>query len=148
MSNKLPLQVAEDSEIGISFTLTLIDETLIDKTEPGEIFRFQIGDGSLLANLEELLIGLEVGTTGKFFVSPDDGFGFPDPMNVHTLSRAEFPAEMELKVGDVVGFDTPTGDEVPGMVMEINNDDITVDFNHPLAGETIVFEAKIEAIYS
>ncbi|MBE0494175.1 MAG: FKBP-type peptidyl-prolyl cis-trans isomerase [Thiomicrospira sp.] len=142
-----PLVVQDNSEIGISFTLCLPDDTPIDQTEPGEIYRFKIGEGSLLANLEALLVGLEVGTQAKFFVPPEDGFGFPDPTNVYTMQRAEFPNDMALKVGDVVGFDTPTGDEVPGTVVKIQEDDITVDFNHPLAGQTFVFEVKIEAVY-
>lgn len=142
-----PARVTETSEVEISFSMRLMDETPIDQTEEGEVYRFIIGDGSLLPNLESLLIGLEVGTTGKFFIPPEDGFGFPDPSNVYDMPLSEFPDAMDLKAGDVVGFDTPTGDEIPGMVVKLEGDQVTVDFNHPLAGETFIFEAKIEAVY-
>lgn len=139
-------RVTETSQIAISYSMRLTDETEIDKTEPGELFEFQIGDGSLIPSLESLLIGLEEGTSGKFFVPPEDGFGYPDPANIYDLDKTEFPDDMTLKVGDVVGFDTPTGDQVPGTVVALNDDKIKVDFNHPLAGETFIFEAKIEKI--
>lgn len=142
-----PLRVDDNSDIGISFSLCLTDQTPIDQTEPGELYRFKMGDGSLLANLENLLVGLEVGTTAKFFVPPEEGFGFPDPSNVYSMARAEFPDNMTLKIGDVVGFDTPTGDEVPGTVVKLDDEEVTVDFNHPLAGETFIFEVTIEAVY-
>ena len=145
--NTKPLaRITETSQIAISYSMRLMDETEIDKTEVDELFEFKIGDGSLLPNLESLLIGLEEGTSGKFFVPPEDGFGYPDPANIYDLDKSEFPDDMTLKVGDVVGFDTPTGDQIPGRVLAFNGDKIKVDFNHPLAGETFIFEAKIEKI--
>jgi FKBP-type peptidyl-prolyl cis-trans isomerase SlpA len=145
-SQALPI-VKANSEIAISYRMCLNDQTCIDQTEPGELFRFTLGDGSLLPNLETLLIGLELGTEGRFFVPPEDGFGYPDPSNIYAMSKNEFPAEMSLKPGDVVGFNTPTGEEIPGTVVALADDQVTVDFNHPLAGETFIFEVKIEAIY-
>lgn len=141
-------RVNENSEIAISYSMRLVDDTEIDRADSDDLFRFTLGDGSLLPNLESLLIGLEEGTTGKFFVPPEDGFGFPDPANVYDLDKTEFPDGMLLKVGDVVGFDTPTGDQIPGQVVAITEDQVKVDFNHPLAGETFIFEAKIEKVFS
>jgi FKBP-type peptidyl-prolyl cis-trans isomerase SlpA len=141
-------RVNENSEIAISYSMRLVDDTEIDRADSDDLFRFTLGDGSLLPNLESLLIGLEEGTTGKFFVPPEDGFGFPDPANVYDLDKTEFPDGMLLKVGDVVGFDTPTGDQIPGQVVAITEEQVKVDFNHPLAGETFIFEAKIEKVFS
>ncbi len=55
---------------------------------------------------------------------------------------------MVLEEGYVIGFDTPSGDEIPGTIYEVNGDDVVVDFNHPLTGQVVVFEAKIENILS
>jgi FKBP-type peptidyl-prolyl cis-trans isomerase SlpA len=140
-------RVNEKSEIAISYSMRLVDDTEIDRADSDDLFRFTLGDGSLLPNLESLLIGLEEGTTAKFFVPPEDGFGFPDPTNVYDLDKTEFPDGLALKVGDVVGFDTPTGDQIPGSVVAITDHQVKVDFNHPLAGETFIFEAKIEKVF-
>lgn len=139
--------VEQESEIGISFVLKLMDDTLVDQTKKDELFRFKLGTGEMLPGLESLLIGLEQGTKGTFVVPPEEGFGVSDPSNVHEMNRDEFSPELEYKVGDVIGFDTPTGEQVPGQVIEMDEQTVTVDFNHPLAGQTFIFEAKIEAIY-
>jgi FKBP-type peptidyl-prolyl cis-trans isomerase SlpA len=140
--------VQENSDIEISFKLSLLDGTVVDQTEDGEVFAFQIGDGQLLNRLDELLIGLEVGTTGKFTLMPEQAFGLPDPENFKTMSRSDFPDTMVLEEGYVIGFDTPSGDEIPGTIYEVSGDDVVVDFNHPLTGQVVVFEAKIENILS
>lgn len=140
--------VRENSEIEISFSLSIFEGPMVEETEEGETFRFTIGDGTFLNSLDELLVGLEVGTTGTFIVSPDDAFGQRSSENFQTMSRQDFPVDMPLEEGHVIGFDTPTGDEVPGKIEKVDGDDILIDFNHPLAGLSVVFKAKIEAIHS
>ena len=140
--------VNDNSEIKLEFKLSLPDGTVVEQTETGEEFTFKLGDGTFIANLEELLVGLEEGTTAKLTLSPERAFGLPDSANFQTMSRQDFPPEMNLEPGFVVGFNTPTGEEVPGTIHEVNGDDITVDFNHPLAGVTIQFEAKIIKVLS
>lgn len=138
--------VQENSQVEITFKLSLLDGTLVEKTEEDEVFAFQIGDGQFLNNLDELLIGLEVGTTGKFTLMPEQAFGLPDPVNFQTMPKTDFPKDMPLEEGYVIGFNTPTGEEVPATIYDVKDDDVVIDFNHPLAGQVIVFEAKIEAI--
>ena len=139
--------VKDDSDIAISFKLQLPDGTIVESTEPGETMRFKIGDGTMIGNLENLLIGLELGTEAKLTLSPERAFGLPDPANFQSMNLSDFPEEMALQEGHVIGFNTPTGDEIPGTIHEIKGDQVVVDFNHPLAGATVMFTAKIEAIY-
>lgn len=146
-SSPLPC-VSENSELQIKFTLSLPDGTIVEQTEEGEDFTFTIGDGSFIKNLEEMLIGLEEGTTAKLTLSPERAFGEPDSANYQTMSRTDFPADMKLEEGFVIGFNTPTGEEVPGTIYEIKDDEIVVDFNHPLAGATVLFEATIVKVLS
>jgi len=140
--------VEEDSQLEISFKLSLLDGTLVEQTEEDEVFAFQIGDGQFLNNLDELLIGLEVGTTGKFTLMPEQAFGLPDPVNFQTVPKSDFPEGMPLEEGYVIGFNTPTGEEVPATIYDVKEEGVVIDFNHPLAGQVIVFEATIEAILS
>jgi len=139
-------RVGEQSEIEIRFKLSLLDGTLVEQTEGDQTFRFTIGDGQFIHNLEEMLIGLEQGTTGKFRLSPEQAFGMPDSQNYQTMTRSDFPEEMEIEEGYVLGFTTPGGDEIPGTIHEIRGEEVVVDFNHPLAGHTVVFEATVEKI--
>lgn len=138
--------VQENSEIEITFKLSLMDDTVVEQTEENEVFKFTVGDGQFLNKLDELLIGLEIGTKGKFFLEPEQAFGAREAENFQTMARSDFPEEMELQEGYVIGFDSPTGQEIPATIHELNEENVVVDFNHPLAGEKLVFEAKIEAI--
>jgi len=147
-NNSPVLQVGEHSDIEISFSLSIFEGPVVEETDAGETFRFTVGDGTFLNKLDELLIGLEVGTTATFMIPPEEAFGHKSSENFQTLSRQDFPADMTLEEGHVIGFDTPTGDEIPGKIEKVDGDQILIDFNHPLAGLTVNFVAKIEAIHS
>lgn len=138
--------IEDTSEIAISFTLKLMDDTIVDQTEGDEVFRLRLGQGEMLPKLEELLMGLPVGVEGDFIIPPEEGFGMPDPTNVYDMDLADFP-EADYKVGDVIGFDTPTGDQIPGQIVELKGDKVRVDLNHPLAGQAFRFTAKIIEIF-
>ncbi|MDX1352541.1 MAG: FKBP-type peptidyl-prolyl cis-trans isomerase [Thiomicrorhabdus sp.] len=145
-NSSLPV-VAENSEIAITFKLELPDGTLVEESPENEPFRFTIGDGTFINTLESLLVGLELGTQAKLTLSPERAFGLPDPENMQTMNRADFPADMPLEEGHVIGFNTPTGDEIPGTIDKVSDTEVVVDFNHPLAGATVIFTAKIEEIF-
>ncbi|WP_321323758.1 FKBP-type peptidyl-prolyl cis-trans isomerase [Thiomicrorhabdus sp.] len=150
MSNKAnsPLPVVEEnSEIAITFKLELPDGTVVEETPENEPMRFTLRDGTFINTLEDLLVGLELGTQAKLTLSPGHAFGFPDPDNYQTMQRSDFPADMPLEKGYVIGFNTPTGEEIPGTLYEIDENEVVVDFNHPLAGATVIFTAKIEEIF-
>mgnify|MGYP001106453174 CR=1 FL=1 len=140
--------VKEDSKIQLAFKLSLADGTLVEQADEEEKFVFTLGDGTLIPNLESMLIGLEQGTTAKLTLSPERAFGLRDSANFQNMSRQDFPEDMELQVGYVVGFNTPTGDEVPGTIHEVDGDEVVVDFNHPLAGATVQFDAKVITVFS
>lgn len=125
------------------YRITLEDGTEADASFGEEPMRFQIGDGTLNEGLEEVLLGLSVGAKERFDLSPDQAFGYPDTGNIHEMSRSEFSMEMMLEPGVIVGFDTPSGDEIPGMVLEVDEEKVKVDFNHPLAGLNLEFEVEI-----
>lgn len=146
--DETPPLVGEHSDIEIRFKLSLPSGTVVEETPEGETFRFTVGDGTFLNKLDELLIGLEVGTTGTFTIPPEQAFGHSDPANLQTMPRSDFPPEMTLEEGYVIGFNTPTGEEVPGKVHQLKGDEVVIDFNHPLADQTVIFEATIVAIHS
>ncbi|VAW49833.1 hypothetical protein MNBD_GAMMA04-204 [hydrothermal vent metagenome] len=146
--NRLVQVVQDKSHIEITFQLMLLDNIIVDETSEGEILDFTIGDGTFLPKLEEMLIGLEQGTTAKLTLSPERAFGLSDPDNIHSMPRQEFPEELVLQEGSVVGFQTPAGEEVLGTVREISEHSVLVDFNHPLADKTIIFIATIQTILS
>lgn len=102
-----------------------------------------IGDDSLSPAFEQALVGLQVGDKTEFTLAPKDAFGEPNPDAIYYLDRSKFPADMQLEAGVIVGFAGPGGSEIPGIVREIAGDSVTVDMNHPLAGQTLTFQLEV-----
>ena len=137
------LTIGPGSEVLMHFTLSLPDGTVADSTREGEPLRFVMGDGTLIEGLELVLYGLKKGDRQCLSIGPRDAFGFPDKENIHTMPRSEFPADIQLEAGLIIGFTTPSGEEVPGAIQEVKDDEVVVDFNHPLAGNEIIFDVEI-----
>ncbi|MGB1109674.1 MAG: FKBP-type peptidyl-prolyl cis-trans isomerase [Gammaproteobacteria bacterium] len=129
--------------VTIHFSLHLADGMEVESSFGGEPIQFEIGDGQFLPKLEALLVGKFEGDKLDETLEPQDAFGFRDGSNVHEMPRSNFPDEMPLSPGVIVGFTAPNGDEVPGAVLEVTDESVQVDFNHPLAGQTIVFKAEV-----
>lgn len=134
------------SEVVMHFTLTLKDGTVADTSREGDPFRFTMGDGSLISGLELALYGLKEGDTQVLAIDAQNAFGFPDEANIHDMPRSEFPADMELEPGLIIEFSTPSGEAVPGAILEVGDETVKVDFNHPLAGHEITFDVEILSI--
>jgi len=137
------------SRVSLQFQLKLADGTLIDETRPGEKFEFVIGDGTLIAGLEQRLLDLRASDQVTFNIpAEEEVYGHADPENVKVMLRSDFPESLSLDPGSVVGFDLPNGDEVLGVVKEASDEEVTVDFNHPLIGRDFVFEVTVLAVES
>lgn len=134
------------SRVTLHYTLTLADGTVVDSTEGGAPATFVIGSGELVDFLEGRLLGLETGTHWQFAIDASETRGQFVPETVQRLPRTDFPADMDLKPGEVIGFETPGGEEVPGLVLEVTDTEIVVDFSHPLAGRDLVFDVEIVAV--
>lgn len=137
------LTIGPGSQVTMYSTLSLTDGTVADSTEEGEPMTFIMGDGTLIEGLEMVLYGLKVGDKQCLEIGPRDTFGFPDEDNIHAMPRSEFAAELPLEEGIVLGFTTPSGEEVPGTIHEVRDEEVVIDFNHPLAGRPVVFEVEI-----
>ncbi|SHN90313.1 FKBP-type peptidyl-prolyl cis-trans isomerase [bacterium endosymbiont of Bathymodiolus sp. 5 South] len=106
-------------------------------------FEFEIGDGQLDPCLESCIKEAKVGKLQTFLLSADEAFGQADGTAIQVMNRAEFPKELGIELNNGVEFKTPTGDSYVGCIDKIDGDDITVNFNHPLAGCDVSFQVEI-----
>ena len=131
------------SEVLMHFTITLEDGTVAETTQGEEPLRFVMGDETLIEGLELALFGLKAGDKQSLKIGPETAYGYPDPENVQTMSRTDFPDDMDLNPGLIISFALPDGEEYPGTITEVGDEQVTVDFNHPLAGHEILFDVEI-----
>lgn len=139
-------RIGHGSEVEMDFIIRLEDGTVAETTEDDEPLHFVMGDGTLVDGLELALYGLQAGDRQSLHIGPENAYGFPDPANVHPMPRTDFPPDMELQRGMIIGFAAPSGVEVPGMIIEVGDKQVTVDFNHPMAGHEITFEVEILSV--
>ena len=133
--------IKQGAEITFNFSLALEDGHIIDSNFESSPARFLLGDGSLLPGFEEVLEGLVAGSEAQFLVPPEKAFGQHNPQNVQLIKRSLFDQD-ELQPGLVISFQNGDG-ELPGVVQSLTEEEVMVDFNHPLAGQSIVFTVKI-----
>ena len=132
------------SEVLMHFSIKLADGSAAESTKVNnKPAKFVMGDGSLTANFEKCLLGLNQGDHKSFELAPQDAFGLPNPDNFHYVERSRFSAEAPAEVGAIIEFTQPNGAQLPGIIRAVEGESVTVDFNHPLAGQTLTFEVEI-----
>lgn len=136
--------ITNESSIIAHITMKLADGSAADSTKvnnkPAKII---MGDKSVSPAFEAQLIGLCAGESKEFTLEAPDAFGMPNPDNLHYVDAAKFSDDAPAKVGNIITFTQPGGIELPGMVKEVTGDSVTIDFNHPLAGQAITFVIDI-----
>lgn len=143
MQDKIKFPITEACTVTLHLSLTLEDGTVAETTFDSEPLTFVMGDGSLEHGLELGLYGLTFGSRQRLTLDPGQAFGVRDPGNIHALPRTTFNADIQLEPGVIIGFETPDGEELAGAVLEVGDDTVKVDFNHPLAGRTLIFDVEI-----
>ncbi|MBQ0718740.1 MAG: FKBP-type peptidyl-prolyl cis-trans isomerase [Gammaproteobacteria bacterium] len=138
--------ISRASRVTLHFSLSLEDGSVIDSNFDQSPATLSIGDGNLPLGFEEHLLGLQVGQQASFSVLPEKAFGQHNPSNIQRVKRDSFAADMALSEGLVVSFADANKGELPGVIQTIGEDEVTVDFNHPLAGKTLTFKVEIVAV--
>jgi len=136
-------QIAEGMEVTLNFSIALSDGGLVDSNFDSKPATFIMGDGNLLAGFEEVLVGLKAGDEQAFTLPPEKAFGQPNPNNVQSFKKDQFGDDMNLEPGLMLSFADANNAELPGVVKSVLENEVIVDFNHPLAGETLTFTVKI-----
>lgn len=129
--------------------IVLPDGSTADSTKAsGKPAKLNIGDQSLSPAFEAELLGLGVNDKHNFTLEAKDAFGESNPDAIHYMDRSRFPADMTLEPGVIVSFNGPGGTEIPGIVREVSGHSVTVDLNHPLAGQAVTFELEVIEVIS
>lgn len=144
-------RIAAGARVTLHFSLALPDGTLIDSNFDKAPATFVMGDGSLLPGFEEALLGVASGEQVDVLLPVEKGFGAVNANNVQVLPRRKFAALLANSTdpvveGTVLSFADAGGFEIPGVVKSIDEDTLVVDFNHPLAGREIRFNAHVLAV--
>ncbi|MFN3545067.1 MAG: peptidylprolyl isomerase [Thiobacillus sp.] len=121
-------------------------DDLVSNFDEPEADTVTLGDGTLAPALEQWLVNLAPGERYVFLLDPEQAFGFSQPELVQTLPKTDLPGDMAFAVDQLVEFALPNGQTLAGRILEVGDDTVKVDFNHPLADLSIEFEVEVERI--
>ncbi|MCQ4347660.1 FKBP-type peptidyl-prolyl cis-trans isomerase [Pseudomonas stutzeri] len=135
-------RIGPERQVTLHFALKLESGDVVDSTEGKNPAVFKVGDGNLLPGFEQALYGLKAGDKRSLAIEPEHGFGQPNPQNVQVMPRGNFEG-MELSEGLLIIFNDAANAELPGVVKAFDDQQVTIDFNHPLAGKRLTFDVEI-----
>lgn len=132
--------------VSVDYEGKLENGEVFDSSQGGQPLEVRVGGGQVIKGFEEALMGMNLREKKTFTVSPEDAYGNRDENQLHTFSRSEVPAEMNPQVGEMIGLQTPDGQQIPATIAEADEEKIVVDLNHPLAGKSLTFEIEVVGI--
>ncbi len=134
-------KVAKGDVVNVYYTGTLSDGSVFDSNVGKESLEFTVGSGQLIEGFDKGVIGMKLNETKKITIPAKEAYGEPRKELVIKIPKSDF-GENEVKEG--MGVKTESGEE--GIIKEVKGDEITVDFNPPLAGKDLTFEIKVASI--
>jgi peptidylprolyl isomerase len=139
-------QAKDGDTVKVHYTGTLGDGTIFDSSDGGDPLEFTLGDGGVIPGFEDAVRGMNVGETKTTTIPADEAYGPRESGAVLHVSRAQLPAGMEPEVGQQLGLEHPSGGMIPAVITGVDDESITIDANHPLAGEDLTFEIRLVEI--
>ncbi len=134
--------------VKIHYTGTLDDGTEFDSSAGREPLEFVLGSGQVIHGFDNAVDGMEVGENKTVRLDADDAYGQRMDQLVQEVPKSALPDDIEPKVGMGLQSQSPDGQVMQLTVTEVGDDSITVDANHPLAGQALSFDIELVAIAS
>lgn len=139
-------QVKSGDTVAIHYTGTLLDGSTFDSSEGREPLEFEVGSGQIIPGLDVALPGMAVGDKKVVKIGSEDAYGPLNPEMRQAVPREGIPADIPLEVGTQLQMQTPDGQALPVMVVEVDEATVTLDANHPLAGKDLQFDIELVKI--
>lgn len=139
-------QAKAGDTVRITYKGTLNDGEMFDSSEGRDPLEFVVGSGQIIKGLDAAIPGMAVGDTADVNVPCVEAYFEVNPDARQAVPRDQIPAEIPVEVGTQLQMQTPQGQVVPAKVVEVTETEVTLDANHPLAGQDLNFAIEIVGI--
>jgi peptidylprolyl isomerase len=139
-------QVKLGDTVKVHYTGKLADDTVFDSSLNSQPIEFTIGAGRVIPGFEQAVVGMGVGEMKTTVIPVEQAYGPHNPDMVMEVDRDEFPPDLQLNVGQRLRVGQTDGQDIIVTVTGISGSQITLDANHPLAGQDLTFEVQVVAI--
>lgn len=133
--------------VKIHYTAKLADGEIFDTSQGKDPVQFTLGQRQVMQGIEEAVMGMAEGQSKTQEILPEKAYGEPREELVVRVERKQFPAELEPEVGRYLRFVDSHDREIVAKVIDVTDDAVTVDANHPLAGEKVTFDIELVEVF-
>lgn len=139
-------QAQNGDKVKVNYTGKFEDGTVFDSSEGRAPLEFSVGGGQVIQGFDAAMVGMAIGESKTVTIPADQGYGQRFDEAVMVVDRSEFPEDMDPQVGDKLQLMQPDGRPVIVTVTAADETSVTLDGNHPLAGQTLVFDIELVEI--
>lgn len=132
--------------VKVHYKGTLSNGEVFDTSEGKEPLEFKLGEGQIIPGFEKGIVGMQAEESKKINIPVAEAFGEPKEELLQEVPKAQLPQDIKPEVGLKLMSQSPEGQQIPLVVTEVKEDTITVDANHPLAGQDLTFEVTLVSI--
>ena len=140
------IRAAKMDTVKVHYTGRLADGTIFDRSPEDRPLRFIIGKGEVIPGFDAAVEGMYQGETKTVTIPPDQAYGPSEPQLIEQVERALLPEDLDLRVGAQLEVTQQDGRVVRLMVRDISAETVTLDANHPLAGQELIFDITLELV--
>jgi FKBP-type peptidyl-prolyl cis-trans isomerase 2 len=137
------IQVKENNTVKVNYTGKLADGQVFDSSEGKEPIEFTLGQGQLIPGFEKGLIDMKLNEKKTITIAKEEAYGEVNNDLIQEVKKTELPQDMAPEVGMGLVSKSPDGQEMNLMVVEVREESIVIDGNHPLAGKELVFDLEV-----
>lgn len=139
-------QAKRGDTVAVHYTGRLEDGTVFDSSRDGEPIEFEIGSGAVIGGFENAVTGMEVGESREVRIAPEDAYGVRREELEIDVPREQFPQGVEPEVGQMLAIEIAPGQQALARIASVDEGTIRLDLNHPLAGQTLIFDIELVGI--
>lgn len=141
------MAIEKGNFVSVQYTGKLEDGTVFDSSEKhGQTLDFEVGGGQLIKGFDDAVVGMEEGETKEFTLSPEEAYGEHDENLIQEVPREAAKNIPNPEEGMVVGLQGPQGQNMQATIVDVSEDTLKFDLNHPLAGKQLTFEITVEDV--
>ena len=135
--------VKKGNTIKVQYTGKLEDGTVFDKSKKGEPLEFNVGSGKIIPGFDKAVEGMNLNEEKKVTLKPEDAYGRRDKTLIKQLPKSSLPEDLKPDKGMVLKLQDKSGRSIPATVLDITEDNLVIDLNHPLAGRNLIFDITV-----
>jgi len=143
------MKINKGDKVKVDYEGKLEDGTVFDSSTHGDHshpLEFEAGSGMVIKGFDDAVMGMELNEEKEFSSEPEEAYGQPNDEMIKKFPREQLPKEPDPKEGMMLMMNTPEGQQFPAKILKVEENEVTIDLNHPLAGKKLSFKIKIVGI--